>query len=50
MLKDVDLSLALFDGPRHPMLIVEVVRKAFADVVEEHGDKELTAVIERYRR
>jgi 3-hydroxyisobutyrate dehydrogenase len=50
MLKDVDLSLALFDGPRHPMPIVEAVRKAFADVVEEHGDKELTAVIERYRR
>jgi 3-hydroxyisobutyrate dehydrogenase len=50
MLKDVDLGLELFDGPDFPMPIVESVRQAFADVVDEHGDEELTAVLERYRR
>jgi len=49
MLKDVDLGLAVFDGPKFPMPIVEEVRKAFAEVVDEHGDEELTAVLERYR-
>jgi 3-hydroxyisobutyrate dehydrogenase-like beta-hydroxyacid dehydrogenase len=50
MLKDVDLGLALFDGPDFPMPILEEVRKAFAEEVDEHGDEELTAVLERYRR
>lgn len=50
MLKDVDLARALFDGPEYPMPIVEAVRQAFAEVVDEHGDDELTAVNERYRR
>jgi 3-hydroxyisobutyrate dehydrogenase-like beta-hydroxyacid dehydrogenase len=50
MLKDVDLGLELFDGPEFPMPIVEEVRQAFADVVDEHGEEELTAVLERYRR
>jgi 3-hydroxyisobutyrate dehydrogenase len=50
MLKDVDLGLELFDGPDFPMPIVESVRQAFADVVDEHGEEELTAVLERYRR
>jgi 3-hydroxyisobutyrate dehydrogenase-like beta-hydroxyacid dehydrogenase len=50
MLKDVELGLELFDGPEFPMPITEAVRQAFAEVVEAHGDKELTAVRERYRR
>lgn len=50
MLKDVELSLQLFDGPDNPMPIVEAVRDAFAEVAPEHGGKELTAVLERYRR
>jgi len=50
MLKDVDLGLDLFDGPDFPMPITEAVRQAFAEVVDEHGDEELTAVRERYRR
>lgn len=49
MLKDVDLALALFDGPDFPMPITEAVRQAFAAVVDEHGDEELTAVREHYR-
>jgi len=49
MLKDVDLGLALFDGPDYPMPIVAEVRKAFAEVVDAHGEEELTAVIERYK-
>jgi 3-hydroxyisobutyrate dehydrogenase len=49
MLKDVELSLQLFDGLDNPMPIVEAVRDAFAEVAPEHGDKELTAVLERYR-
>jgi 3-hydroxyisobutyrate dehydrogenase len=50
MLKDVDLSLELFDGASYPMPILEAVREAFADVGVEVGDLELTAVLERYRR
>jgi 3-hydroxyisobutyrate dehydrogenase-like beta-hydroxyacid dehydrogenase len=50
MLKDVDLGLALFDGPEFPMPIVEAVRQAYAEVLDEHGEEELTAVIERYKR
>jgi len=50
MLKDVDLGLALFDGPQFPMPIVEAVRQAYAEVLDERGDEELTAVLERYRR
>ncbi len=50
MLKDVDLALGLFDGPAFPMPITDAVRQDFAEVVEEHGGKELTAVRERYRR
>jgi 3-hydroxyisobutyrate dehydrogenase-like beta-hydroxyacid dehydrogenase len=50
MLKDVDLGLALFDGPEFPMPIVEAVRQAYAEVLDEHGDEELTAVLERYKR
>jgi 3-hydroxyisobutyrate dehydrogenase-like beta-hydroxyacid dehydrogenase len=50
MLKDVDLGLALFDGPDFPMPIVEEVRKAFAEVVDERGEEELTAVVERYKK
>jgi 3-hydroxyisobutyrate dehydrogenase-like beta-hydroxyacid dehydrogenase len=49
MLKDVDLGLQLFAGPDFPMPITEAVRQAFAEVVHEHGDEELTAVRERYR-
>jgi 3-hydroxyisobutyrate dehydrogenase len=50
MLKDVDLGLALFDGPDFPMPILEAVQQAYAEVVDEHGNEELTAVLERYRR
>lgn len=50
IVKDVELSLAMFNGPGYPMPIVDAVREAFAEVMDEHGDKELTAVIERYRR
>jgi 3-hydroxyisobutyrate dehydrogenase len=50
MLKDVDLGLALFDGPEFPMPIVEAVREAYAEVLDEHGEEELTAVLERYKR
>jgi len=50
MLKDVDLSLSLFDGAAYPMPILDAVREAFAEVAGEHGDQELTAVLERYRR
>ena len=50
MLKDVDLGLALFDGPDFRMPILDAVRQAYADVVDDHGDEELTAVLERYRR
>jgi 3-hydroxyisobutyrate dehydrogenase-like beta-hydroxyacid dehydrogenase len=50
MLKDVDLGLALFDGPDFPMPIVEAVRQAYAEVATDHGEEELTAVLERYRR
>ena len=50
MLKDVDLARALFDGPEYPMPIVEAVRQAYAEVVDEHGDEELTAVNEHYRK
>jgi 3-hydroxyisobutyrate dehydrogenase-like beta-hydroxyacid dehydrogenase len=50
MLKDVDLGLALFDGPDFPMPILDAVRAAYADVVAEHGEEEVTAVLERYRR
>ena len=50
IVKDVDLALRLLDGPDFPMPIVEAVRQAFAEVMDEHGDKELTAVLERYRR
>lgn len=49
MLKDVDLGLALFDGPDFPMPITDAVRQAYAEVVDEVGDFELTAVRERYR-
>ncbi len=49
IVKDVDLSLDLFDGPAYPMPIVAAVRQAYAEVMEVHGDKELTAVLERYR-
>jgi 3-hydroxyisobutyrate dehydrogenase-like beta-hydroxyacid dehydrogenase len=50
MLKDVELGLALFDGPDFPMPILESVRQAYAEVVDDHGEEELTAVLERYRR
>jgi len=50
MLKDVDLSLEMFDGQSYPMPILDAVRAAFAEVAGEVGDKELTAVLERYRR
>jgi 3-hydroxyisobutyrate dehydrogenase len=50
MLKDVDLALALFDGRDYPMPIVEAVREAYREVLHEHGEEELTAVLERYRR
>jgi 3-hydroxyisobutyrate dehydrogenase-like beta-hydroxyacid dehydrogenase len=50
MLKDVDLSLQLFDGQAYPMPILDAVRDAFAEVVGEVGDQELTAVLERYRK
>jgi 3-hydroxyisobutyrate dehydrogenase-like beta-hydroxyacid dehydrogenase len=50
MLKDVDLTLAEFDGPSFPMPIVSAIRDAYADVVDSHGEVEVTAVLERYRR
>jgi 3-hydroxyisobutyrate dehydrogenase-like beta-hydroxyacid dehydrogenase len=50
MIKDVDLGLALFDGGDFPMPILEAVRQAYVDVAAEHGDEEVTAVLERYRR
>jgi 3-hydroxyisobutyrate dehydrogenase-like beta-hydroxyacid dehydrogenase len=50
MLKDVDLTLAEFDGTSFPMPIVGAVRDAYADVVDSHGELEVTAVLERYRR
>ena len=50
MLKDVDLGLALFDRPDFPTPILAAVRQAYADVVDEHGEEEVTAVLERYRR
>jgi 3-hydroxyisobutyrate dehydrogenase len=50
MLKDVDLSLQLFDGASYPMAILDAVRAAFAEVAGELGDLELTAVLEGYRR
>ena len=49
MLKDVELALRLFDGPGFPMPIVEAVRDAYREVLPEQGEKELTAVLERYR-
>jgi 3-hydroxyisobutyrate dehydrogenase-like beta-hydroxyacid dehydrogenase len=49
MLKDVELALALFDGPDYRMPIVEAVRDAYQEVLPEYGDQELTAVLERYR-
>ena len=49
MLKDVDLSLELFNGKGNPMPILASVRGAFADVADEFGGSELTAVIERYK-
>lgn len=49
MLKDVDLSLELFNGTGGRMPIVKSVRDAFAEVAGEFGDSELTAVIERYK-
>jgi len=50
MLKDVDLSLELFDGPTFPMPILDAVRAAYAEVAGKVGEEELTAVLERYRR
>lgn len=50
MLKDLDLGLALFDGEDFPLPIVEAVRQAYAEVAADHGEEELTAVLERYRR
>ena len=49
MLKDVELALALFDGPGFPMPILDAVGDAYREVLPEQGDKELTAVLERYR-
>ena len=50
MLKDVELALAMFDGPDYPMPIVEAVRDAYREVLPTHGDEELTAVLARYRK
>jgi 3-hydroxyisobutyrate dehydrogenase len=50
MLKDVELGQSLFEGPDFPMPILDAVREAYADVADKHGDEELTAVLERYRR
>jgi len=50
MLKDVELALSMFDGSGFPMPIVEAVRDAYREVLPEHGERELTAVAERYRR
>ena len=50
MLKDVDLSLAMFDGAGFPMPILDAVRDAYAEVAGQVGDLELTAVLERYRK
>lgn len=50
MLKDVELALAMFDGPDFPMPIVEAVRDAYREVLPDHGEEELTAVLERYRK
>ena len=50
MLKDVDLALEAFDGKEFPMPILKAVRRAFKEVAPQHGEKELTAVLERYRK
>ena len=49
MLKDIDLTLESLDGPEFAMPLLEAVRAAFADVVAAHGEKEVSAVLERYR-
>lgn len=49
MLKDLDLTLESLDGPDFPMPLLEAVRAAFAEVVAEHGEEEVSAVLERYR-
>lgn len=49
MLKDLDLTLESLAGPGFPMPLLEAVRAAFAEVVVEHGEKEVSAVLERYR-
>lgn len=49
MLKDVDLSLEMFNGPGYPMPIVHAVQEAFAAVADQFGASELTAVNERYK-
>jgi len=49
MLKDLDLALQSLDGPAFPMPLLEAVRAAFADVVADHGEEEVSAVLERYR-
>lgn len=50
MLKDVDLTLAEFDRTSFPMPIIAAIRDAYAEVADSHGDVEVTAVLERYRR
>jgi 3-hydroxyisobutyrate dehydrogenase-like beta-hydroxyacid dehydrogenase len=50
MVKDLDLALAEFDGADFPMPILDAVRAAFAEVMETHGEQEVSAVLERYRR
>lgn len=50
MLKDVDLALQTFDGQDFPMPVLEAVREQYASVVEGHGDDEMNAIVEAYRR
>ena len=49
MLKDIDLTLDSLASPEFQMPLLEAVRSAFADVAGEHGEEEVSAVLERYR-
>ncbi len=49
MLKDLDLALQLYHGGGAATPMLAVAREMYAGVAPAHGQRELTAVIERYR-
>jgi 3-hydroxyisobutyrate dehydrogenase-like beta-hydroxyacid dehydrogenase len=50
ILKDLDLSTDFYGGDESLIPFTKLARDVYADVVEEHGTEEMSAINERFRR